>query len=473
MRNGRLGICLTIIVAFLCVVFPATAITNEEAAQSAIKQALRASGATDIAFTEDSSALHTDGVNTFAYYTKVDYSINGASEISDATVVMDNKDGMLRLVFLSIDAKYYGYVKESDITLSLNVAKRGDKGDKVKSIQEMLIQLGFLDGTADGVYGAGTEKAVKKFQAANGLRENGIVSPDTYDLLKEMAESKVSAVTEGDSTSEEATSVVSENLALGLIEKDGKWHLVTVNLKTGEKVKTGKSYVFKRVGGVYIDPDLGIWYESLVDKDGQTISVYEDDKLGVYFPVDEKNKAYFENGGTITYHSKHPEFMDARGYIAKGVTLYFEDDEDTLTPLMEVKDIAYNTIKDGIASGYLLKVYDLELKKTYWQDGDFLLNTFAKNAGHPKWYIKVNDKKRRKTEEVIDYEFKGSWRPLRSGIKEGIAVYLGQGQNKAYQFDVVSYNKAKNELYVKYPDGTIELKNYDALVNGRGLYVLD
>ena len=140
---------------------------------------------------------------------------------------------------------------------------------------------------------------------------------------------------------------------------------------------------------------------------------------------------------------------------------------------MEVKDIAYNTIKDGIDSGYLLKVYDLELKKTYWQDGDFLLNTFAKNAGHPKWYIKVNDKKRRKTEEVIDYEFKGSWRPLRSGIKEGIAVYLGQGQNKAYQFDVVSYNKAKNELYVKYPDGTIELKNYDALVNGRGLYVLD
>ncbi len=475
MSTCKLTLFVLIIVAFLCAAFPAAAITNEEAAQNAIKQALRVSGATDIVIYDDASSLHTDGVNTIAYYTKVAYSIDGTSKVSNATVVMDDKESQLRLVFLSIDAKHYGDVKESDSTLSLSIAKRGDKNDTVKTIQKMLVQLGFLDGTADGVYGASTEKAVKKFQAANGLPGNGAVIPSTYDMLV----SSVTAMTEevphsvnGESDTSNST-VVTEDRVLGLIEEDGKWHVVTVNLKSGQKVKTGDSYVFKKLGGVYIDPELGVWYEGLTDKYGQTICVYEDDELGVYLPLDDEAKAYLERRETTIYHSKYPEYMDARGYIAKGVTLYFEDDEDTLTPLMKIKDIAYNTIKDGIASGYLLKVDDLELKKTYWQDGDFLLNTYAKNAGHPLWYIKVKDKNRRKTEEIIDYEFKGSWRSLRSGIKEGVAVYLGEGQNKVYQFDVKSYNKRTNELYVKYPGGSVELKDYDALVNGRGLFVLD
>jgi len=274
---------------------------------------------------------------------------------------------------------------------------------------------------------------------------------------------------EGASDSTAAT----DNTKLGLTEVKGKWYVVAVNLESGEMARTGDSFVLKESTGSPWDPEIGTFITILTNKNGQEIRIYEDDKLGVYFPADDETKAYIAKGETIIYQSKHPEYMDARGYIGKGVTLYFEDDEDTLTPLMKVKDIAYNTIKDGIASGYLLKVNDLELKKTYWQDGDFLLNTYAKNAGHPLWYIKVEDKNRKKTEEVIDYEYKGSWRSLRSGIKEGVAVYMGEGQNKVYQFDVKSYNKDTNELYVKYPGGSVELKDYDALVNGRGLFVLD
>lgn len=69
------------------------------------------------------------------------------------------------------------------------IAKRGDKNDTVKGIQQMLIRLGFLGGTADGSFGAGTEKAVKKFQSASGLAEDGMVTRSVYEKLEESAAS--------------------------------------------------------------------------------------------------------------------------------------------------------------------------------------------------------------------------------------------------------------------------------------------
>ena len=55
--------------------------------------------------------------------------------------------------------------------------KKGDKGSNVKEMQEM------LSITADGVFGNGTELAVKKFQSDNGLTNDGIVGPKTYEVM--------------------------------------------------------------------------------------------------------------------------------------------------------------------------------------------------------------------------------------------------------------------------------------------------
>lgn len=63
------------------------------------------------------------------------------------------------------------------------VAKRGDRNETVKSVQEMLIRLGYLSGTADGDFGPGTEKAVKAFQKENGFTEDGIVTEEVYDAM--------------------------------------------------------------------------------------------------------------------------------------------------------------------------------------------------------------------------------------------------------------------------------------------------
>lgn len=50
----------------------------------------------------------------------------------------------------------------------------GDRGNNVKLVQQ---KLGLA---ADGIFGSGTDAAVKKWQAANGLTADGIVGPKTY-----------------------------------------------------------------------------------------------------------------------------------------------------------------------------------------------------------------------------------------------------------------------------------------------------
>ncbi|NJN88565.1 MAG: peptidoglycan-binding protein, partial [Leptolyngbyaceae cyanobacterium SL_7_1] len=50
------------------------------------------------------------------------------------------------------------------------------RGDDVKKLQEALIKAGFQL-TADGVYGSGTDEAVKAFQKQKGLTADGKVGP--------------------------------------------------------------------------------------------------------------------------------------------------------------------------------------------------------------------------------------------------------------------------------------------------------
>ncbi len=59
----------------------------------------------------------------------------------------------------------------------------GDYSDDILKIQERLIALGYMDGTADGEFGSMTQTAVSGFQTANSLTATGIVDQATYDKL--------------------------------------------------------------------------------------------------------------------------------------------------------------------------------------------------------------------------------------------------------------------------------------------------
>ena len=98
------------------------------------------------------------------------------------------------------NSKYSGYVKTDYIVLKevkkvkvtptptpaptlspeedaggYQVLQKGDKGAKVTALQEALIELGYLKGTADGNFGSGTEKAVIAFQEKNEYPATGLI----------------------------------------------------------------------------------------------------------------------------------------------------------------------------------------------------------------------------------------------------------------------------------------------------------
>ena len=61
--------------------------------------------------------------------------------------------------------------------------KSGSKGDEVTVLQELLIQYGYLSGTASGKYDNATVKAVKDFQINNGLKETGKCDQEVWEII--------------------------------------------------------------------------------------------------------------------------------------------------------------------------------------------------------------------------------------------------------------------------------------------------
>ncbi|MGE7907667.1 peptidoglycan-binding domain-containing protein [Peribacillus sp. NPDC094092] len=74
----------------------------------------------------------------------------------------------------TIDFSYSHLVKKS---------YAGNKASYVKGIQVTLKCLGYYTGTVDGIYGDGSEAAVKAFQKRRGLTVDGQVGKKTYHYL--------------------------------------------------------------------------------------------------------------------------------------------------------------------------------------------------------------------------------------------------------------------------------------------------
>lgn len=86
-------------------------------------------------------------------------------------------------------AKRYGYsVFQSSLVekgLKNILIKKGSRGKEVKEVQMKLSALGYSTNGIDGIFGSGTEKAVRQFQMDHRLTPDGIVGKKTYQVLFE------------------------------------------------------------------------------------------------------------------------------------------------------------------------------------------------------------------------------------------------------------------------------------------------
>jgi hypothetical protein len=71
----------------------------------------------------------------------------------------------------------------------------GSRGPEVLQIQQRLIELQFYSGPPDGVFGGGTDSAVRGFQESKGLAIDGKVGPGTWSALFNGADVPAPAVT--------------------------------------------------------------------------------------------------------------------------------------------------------------------------------------------------------------------------------------------------------------------------------------
>jgi peptidoglycan hydrolase-like protein with peptidoglycan-binding domain len=105
-----------------------------------------------------------------------------------------------------------------DVRQGLHVIGVGMKGDSVMYVQ------GLVGAVADGVFGAKTETAVKAFQRAHGLNDDGIVDSTTIaalDILAGGATQGVSKISFGPSSSSAPAAVAKSTPAARAAQASG------------------------------------------------------------------------------------------------------------------------------------------------------------------------------------------------------------------------------------------------------------
>lgn len=103
----------------------------------------------------------------------------------------------LTFVFLSIILFYEPSAMNYNAFFSPRTLYWGVQGQDVRTVQDKLLRWRYYDGEVDGVYGARTYRAVRKFQAKNGLTVDGVVGPSTAKALGLTTTTTAAAPTQG------------------------------------------------------------------------------------------------------------------------------------------------------------------------------------------------------------------------------------------------------------------------------------
>lgn len=93
---------------------------------------------------------------------------------------------MFALLFLSFIQFYEPKRNSETATFNMFTAIPlywGSQGSEVRTVQDKLSRWGYYDGWVDGIFGARTYRAVRRFQERNGLRVDGVVGAQTAQAL--------------------------------------------------------------------------------------------------------------------------------------------------------------------------------------------------------------------------------------------------------------------------------------------------
>lgn len=138
-------------------------------------------------------------------------------------------------------------------------------------LQEALKELGFYSGAADGVFGATTESALKAFQKKNGIKQDGIASPEIQEFILEKRPLNAA----GKKTNVKILPLID---GVDLVQGDRgeqvarlQHQLIQLNLYTGQPTGVFDSATYKAVKAfqkehnLYVDGKVGSKTRQLLD----------------------------------------------------------------------------------------------------------------------------------------------------------------------------------------------------------------
>lgn len=118
--------------------------------------------------------------------------------------------------------------------------RNGDTSGSVLTLQKALQSLGYYTGNLDGIFGKGTENAVRAFQKQNGLTQDGVAGPNT-----------LSALYNGNASSSGSSSSSSNSTKTESLDwfKNGNSAIPRGAVFTVKDVDTGKTFQVRRWAG--------------------------------------------------------------------------------------------------------------------------------------------------------------------------------------------------------------------------------
>lgn len=141
--------------------------------------------------------------------------------------------------------------------------KKGSRGEEVKELQQQMIDLGVLEGSADGIYGKKTVAAVKKLQQYWGKKQNGRADQAFLDSLNDLWHLALGNGTESGADPEDLEDPVmscahNESAAYGFDycyrHEEGKALRDLLNPGKGRKVPDGlKKVILQRIREYWLE----------------------------------------------------------------------------------------------------------------------------------------------------------------------------------------------------------------------------
>ena len=127
----------------------------------------------------------TSNINKTLYRVRKSWS-DSASQIGAYSSLENAKAACKEGYYVFDAAGKIVYPEEKKVaTTKVKNLKKGNKGDDVRRLQNLLNLLGYSCGSADGSYGKNTESAVKAFQQANKITADGVFGSTSFAYLKQ------------------------------------------------------------------------------------------------------------------------------------------------------------------------------------------------------------------------------------------------------------------------------------------------